>query len=131
MMYNHFKMTEETFLSTIEEWIEKHSKDFTKDSVSPETRYRNSHGEFLQITIRRTKFGEVWEKALMVGDKYTSAWLCTWDIKLNKFSSLDEENLDILPHTELTPYVAELIKEFRKHEKVYEFHTGKYDRWDD
>lgn len=123
MVYNEFKITDEIFTATLESWMGEHSRNFHRvETDDGGIKYTNSHGDFVEIKQRNTKFGELWEKQIWIGN----TWLCTWDTKLNRFSSLDEENLDQIPYN-----VGDLIKEFRKHEKVYEFHTGKYDRWDD
>lgn len=133
MIYQKFKANESEFVSTIEEWIQKHSKDFTRVETPGEIRWTNSQGEFVKYKVANDIRDMPVERCVEIGNLNTTAngWLCTWDTLCEKFYY--KENFECMPHVaELTPHVAELIETLRKRfETVYEFHTGKYDRWDD
>lgn len=119
-------------ISTIEEWIENHAtKDFTRVETSGEINFTNSKGEFVKYKIRYNILDKPVDREVEIGNLDTTAnsWLCTWDTMCEKFYY--KENFSCMPHTELTPYVAELIDLLRKRfETVYEYSVDAHERWD-
>ena len=105
IMIYEFKATEDDFISTIEEWIEKHATDFSRVESSEEIRFTNSKGEFVTYKV------ENGDRSVEIGNLDTENWwLCLWD-------TIDEtfyyrEDFSCMPHMALTPYVVELIKMF-------------------
>lgn len=131
IMIYEFKATEDDFISTIEEWIEKHATDFSRVESSGEIRFTNSKGEFVTYKVNNNILDKPVDREVEIGNLDTKAngWLCTWDILREKFYY--KENLSCMPHTALTPYVAELIDILRKRfETVYDDSVDAHGFWD-
>ena len=131
MRYEQFRATEYDFLSTPLQWIENHSKDFTRVETSGEIKFTNSKGEFVKYKIKKNIRNMPVGRDVEIGNLDTTAngLLCTWDTFCEKFYY--KENFSHMPHTELTPYVAELIETIRKRfQTVYEYSVDLHERWD-
>ena len=131
MIYQQFKATETDFISTIEEWISEHSKNFTRVETPGEILWTNSKGEFVLYKVKNNIRDMPVEREVGIGnpDTTTNGWLCTWDTICEKFYYV--ENFECMPHTELTPHVAELIETLcKRFETVYEYSVDAHERWD-
>ena len=111
-MIYEFKATEDDFISTIEEWIEKHATDFSRVESSGEIRFTNSKGEFVTYKVENNILDKPVDRDVEIGNLDTKAngWLCTWDTIYETFYY--REDFSCMPHMALTPYVFELIKMF-------------------